>query len=128
LLTVARDTFFEPQFLNRQLKSKLGTLSEPETITANLTALMDSPTFEQMLTDKLESMNSSPLGMMLSMMNLTADKLKPFLKVRVSVRDPGPGAGQRGHRPDHINQGDEGQPLPYADLATRTRTPLTRVR
>ena len=85
-------------------------MAELETITANLTALMDSPTFEQVLTDKLESMNSSPLGMMLSMMNLSADKLKPFLLVRVLSARPSRGAGQRGPSP-RLHQGDEGRRL-----------------
>lgn len=91
LKTMIMDTFFEPAFLEKQLKQTFG---DPNSITEKLTALMESDGFDQMLTAKLESLtgNSGPLGMMLSMMNLNADKLKPFLRPFVAgvAKDIGP--------------------------------------
>jgi hypothetical protein len=49
--TLARDTFFEPAFLEKQLKQTFG---DPNSITEKLTALMESDGFDQMLTAKLE--------------------------------------------------------------------------
>ena len=55
--------------------------ADPELIEAKLTELMDSPQFDSMLDAKLESLGSTPMGMMLSMMSLSAAKIKPFIKV-----------------------------------------------
>ena len=49
-------------------------------VESKLQDLLDSPEFEAVLDKKLESLGSSPMGMMLSMMSLNAAKIKPFIK------------------------------------------------
>eukprot|EP00976_Prorocentrum_cordatum_P061433 1176301-Prorocentrum_minimum.AAC.1 len=76
-----RDTFFAPAFLEKQLKEKLGTFTDSKVVEEKLQDLLDSPEFEIVLDQKLASLGSSPMGMMLSMMSLNASKIKPFIKV-----------------------------------------------
>eukprot|EP00238_Polyblepharides_amylifera_P000234 CAMPEP_0196573410 /NCGR_PEP_ID=MMETSP1081-20130531/3315_1 /TAXON_ID=36882 /ORGANISM="Pyramimonas amylifera, Strain CCMP720" /LENGTH=288 /DNA_ID=CAMNT_0041891101 /DNA_START=47 /DNA_END=913 /DNA_ORIENTATION=+ len=92
LKTMIMDTFFAPAFLQKQLKEKLDKFADPGLIAEKLQALMDSPEFDSMLDRKLDGMKSSPMGLMLSMFNLNATKIKPFLKPFVSsiASDIGP--------------------------------------
>jgi len=90
--TMIMDTFFDPKFLEKQLKDKIGEFTDPKMIETKLTDLLDSPTFDKMLDDKLASIGEGPMGLMLSMMNMTGAKIKPFLKPFVSgiAKDVGP--------------------------------------
>ena len=59
-------------------------------VESKLQDLLDSPEFEAVLDKKLESLGSSPMGMMLSMMSLNAAKIKPFIKVGENVESRTP--------------------------------------
>mmetsp|Transcript_17824 Transcript_17824/g.21359 ORF Transcript_17824/g.21359 Transcript_17824/m.21359 type:complete len:280 (+) Transcript_17824:82-921(+) len=86
------DTFFDPKFLDKQLKDKLGKFSDPELVEEKLTTMIDSPDFDKVLDEKLAALADKPIGMMLSMMSLTAEKIKPFVKPFLSgvASDLGP--------------------------------------
>mmetsp|Transcript_25627 Transcript_25627/g.84371 ORF Transcript_25627/g.84371 Transcript_25627/m.84371 type:complete len:307 (-) Transcript_25627:141-1061(-) len=79
------DTFFDPEFLKEQLTSKLLPFATPEVIAERLNQALDSDMFKTLLDEKLAAMKSSPMGQMLSMMQLDAAKVKPFLRPLVAT-------------------------------------------
>lgn len=75
------DTFFEPEFLRRELSSRVTVLSDEDKVAEMMKAMFESEGFDNLLESKLQKMgNDGMTGMMMKALSINASALKPFLK------------------------------------------------
>ena len=78
------DTFFEPQFLQKQFADKIEQFADKDVVIKRMNQMFNSAEFDKMLDDRLARFTevdpTNPMGMMMGMMGATAEKLKPTIK------------------------------------------------
>ena len=74
------ETFFEPKFLEKQLRERLRRYANGETAREAVGALLSTPEFDKAVDDKLASFGSGVTGTMLKMLGLDPAIMKPYVK------------------------------------------------
>ena len=89
-------TFFDGPYLEKYMKEKMGGVAQNLDLGAKLAAILDSEEADKMITKALDDLMAAPEGMMLMMMNLTPELLKPMIKPFIvsMAREVGPLMGK----------------------------------
>ncbi|XRB18740.1 VASt domain-containing protein [Pseudoscourfieldia marina] len=78
--TMILDTFFEEDFLSRQVKEKINILHDSSTVSGALDKAMAIPQFGVALEDKLSMLMTTPIGAMIVAVGATPASLVPIVK------------------------------------------------
>ncbi|XRB15161.1 DUF445 domain-containing protein [Pseudoscourfieldia marina] len=74
------ETFFEPKFLEKQLRERLSKYANSDAAREAVSSLMSTPEFESALDEKLNQFGSGMTGTMLKMLGLDPMVMKPYVK------------------------------------------------
>jgi uncharacterized membrane protein YheB (UPF0754 family) len=73
-------TFFDREYLDKYMRLKVGQIAASMNIDQKIQVMLESPVVDEIIDRKLEELNTRPEGMVLAMMGIAPEQLRPMIK------------------------------------------------
>eukprot|EP01028_Stygiella_incarcerata_P012330 TRINITY_DN750_c0_g1_i1.p1 TRINITY_DN750_c0_g1~~TRINITY_DN750_c0_g1_i1.p1 ORF type:complete len:306 (+),score=85.80 TRINITY_DN750_c0_g1_i1:163-1080(+) len=73
-------TFFDREYLEKYMRLKMGQIAASMNIDQKIQVMLESPVVDEIIDRKLEELNTRPEGMVLAMMGIAPEQLRPMIK------------------------------------------------